>query len=349
LLIEVLIHHFHTAIMSSLADLEQQLRESEDDLQSCQEALAEDPEDASVLELVEALISQIAQLKRDIAASSAAAAAAAPPPPSQNHQLSRSAIDDSTPPPPPTNPPPNASLDEPPPPPIEAATISFNVGDVVLAKFSQDKQYYQAKVISKTGSSADPVYYVHFIGYPDKENKRSHEVRPVENKKRKNDGTPAAAAPPTRVPSIPVQNGAVISAAPSLEPPQPARHVPSLVSDGPTRMAPEPKKLKPNKKLEKAASSWQNFRKTGPKNPISGLSKQQLNRDSMFRTSDLPSAKGELSQSFSSNKVYFEFIMLTAFLFSWIHGLRQADAEGCPAYIMEAEEDRFLRDQWRLR
>jgi survival-of-motor-neuron-related-splicing factor 30 len=167
------------------------------------------------------------------------------------------------------------------------------VGDVVLAKFSQDKQYYQAKVIGKTGSSADPVYYVHFIGYPDKENKRSHEVRPVENKKRKNDGTPAAATPPARVPSVPVQNGAVITAPPSLEPPQPARHVPSLVSDGPTRMAPEPKKLKPNKKLEKAASSWQNFRKTGPKNPISGLSKQQLNRDSMFRTSDLPSAKGE--------------------------------------------------------
>jgi survival-of-motor-neuron-related-splicing factor 30 len=301
----LIIHHFHIAIMSALADLEQQLRESEDDLESCQEALAEDPDDASVLELVEALITQIAQLKRDIAAASSAAAA--PPPPPQNHQRSsRSAIDDSTPPPPP---PPlaNASLDEPPPPPTETTTISFNVGDVVLAKFSQDKQYYQAKVISKTGSSADPVYYVHFIGYPDKENKRSHEVRPVENKKRKNDGTPAAATPPTRVPSIPVQNGAVISAAPSLEPPQPARHVPSLVSDGPTRMAPEPKKLKPNKKLEKAASSWQNFRKTGPKNPISGLSKQQLNRDSMFRTSDLPSAKGECSQLLPC-KLTFEFI-----------------------------------------
>jgi survival-of-motor-neuron-related-splicing factor 30 len=275
--------------MSALTDLEQQLRESQDDLQSCQEALAEDPEDATVLELIEALVTQIAQLKRDIAA---ATSSASPPPPLQHHQQSKPTIDDPTPPPPP---PPNAGPDEPPPPPSESAAISFNVGDVVLAKFSQDKQYYQAKIISKTGSSADPVYYVHFIGYPDKENKRNHEVRPVEhNKKRKNDGTPAAATPTARVPSVPIQNGAVISAAPSLEPPQPARHVPSLVSDGPTRMAPEPKKLKPNKKLEKAASSWQNFRKTGPKNPISGLSKQQLNRDSMFRTSDLPSAKGEL-------------------------------------------------------
>ncbi|KAF1823454.1 uncharacterized protein K489DRAFT_196523 [Dissoconium aciculare CBS 342.82] len=281
--------------MSTLADLEQQLRESQDDLQSCREALAEDPEDATVLELIQALDIQIAQFKRDIAALSSVSPAAAtpPPPPPQQHHQSRSAADVLPPPPPP---PPGASLDEPPPPPAEVTSISFNVGDVVLAKFSQDKQYYQAKIISKTGSSADPVYFVHFIGYPDKENKRSHEVRPVENKKRKNDGTPAATTPSVRVPSVPVQNGAVISAGPSLEPPQPARHVPSMVSDGPTRMAPEPKKLKPNKKLEKAASSWQNFRKTGPKNPVSGLSKQQLNRDSMFRTSDLPSAKGGLSK-----------------------------------------------------
>jgi survival-of-motor-neuron-related-splicing factor 30 len=206
--------------MSALADLEQQLRESEDDLRSCEEALAEDPEDATVLELVEALVTQIAQLKRDIAAASSSAP---PPPTTQHHQRTKPAADDSTPPPPPPPPPAHNSLDEPPPPPAETATISFNVGDVVLAKFSQDKQYYQAKVIGKTGSSADPVYYVHFIGYPDKENKRSHEVRPVENKKRKNDGTPAAATPPARVPSVPVQNGAVITAPPSLEPPQPAQ------------------------------------------------------------------------------------------------------------------------------
>jgi hypothetical protein len=38
--------------------------------------------------------------------------------------------------------------------------------------------------------------------------------------------------------------------------------------------------------------------------------------------------------------------MLTRSLFSWIYGLWQADAEGCTAYVMEAEEDRFVRDQW---
>lgn len=278
--------------MSSLRVLEEQLAESRNDLLVCQETLAEDPDDAAVLELIQELEAQISQLEASIAQQKALAAAPPPPP----------AGDNLPPPPPPPSQPRryhddashNDTAPPPPPPPSnEHPHVTFNVGDTVLARFSQDKQYYQAKVISKTGSSADPVYYVHFIGYPDKENKRSHEVRPIENKKRKAESTPAVTTPPVRVASAPVQNGAVISAAPSLEPPPPAKHVPSLVSDGPTRMAPEPKKLKPNKKLEKAANSWQNFRKTGPKNPVSGLSKKQLGRDSMFRTSDLPSAKGE--------------------------------------------------------
>jgi hypothetical protein len=41
--------------------------------------------------------------------------------------------------------------------------------------------------------------------------------------------------------------------------------------------------------------------------------------------------------------------MLTEFLLSWIHGLWKTDAEGCPAHVMEAEKDRFVRDQWRLK
>lgn len=282
--------------MGSLGDLEQQLAVSLNDLEQCQEVLAEDPTDASVSELVQELETQIAQLKSRIAAYRSSSTQHSSP------QIDLSNSTDAIPPPPPpaSNSLPAASrpsdADTPPPPPSDPTHVAFNVGDTILAKFSQDKQFYQAKVISKTGSAADPVYYVHFIGYPDKENKRNHEVRAIDSRKRKADNAAAASAavpPPPRIPSVAVQNGAVISAAPSLEPPQPARHVPSLVSDGPTRMAPEPKKLKPNKKLEKAASSWQSFQKTGPKNPVSGLSKKQMGKDSMFRTSNLPGAKGK--------------------------------------------------------
>jgi survival-of-motor-neuron-related-splicing factor 30 len=64
---------------------------------------------------------------------------------------------------------------------------------------------------------------------------------------------------------------------------------PSKVSDGPTRLAPEPKKLKGNRVLEKGKSNWQDFQKVGPKKGAAGGSK--LGKDSQFRTPDNPNAR----------------------------------------------------------
>jgi survival of motor neuron-related-splicing factor 30 len=192
----------------------------------------------------------------------------------------------------------------PPPPPADEAQTVFNVKDLVMAKYSADKQWYQATIVSKTGSSADPVYKVLFTGYNDQETKRKHEIRaPVEqaSRKRKADGTPATSTPQPAAsapkPQKTQQNGTVISAAPAVNTAVlPPKREPSKVSDGPTRLAPEPKKLKGSRVLEKGKSNWQDFQKQGPKKGAGG-GFGQGKKESMFRTADLPGAKGEFRGS----------------------------------------------------
>jgi len=284
--------------MSSLAELQSELAQSEDDLNTCNEMLALDPTDADALEMVSTTKASIADLKAKIAAKKAGA----PPPPPADADV----------PPPPkydmSKHPKfrNASPDVP-PPPFEEVQVVFNVKDTVMAKFSEDKQWYQASIVSKTGSSSDPVYKVTFKGYGNTETKRKHEIRAiVENhKKRKADGSPAistASAQPQpqsqptpmspRAPT-PAQNGAVISAAPSVDMNAVKKKEPSKVSDGPTRLPPEPKKLKGSKALDKQKSSWQDFQKAGPKKAAFNPAGKKLGKDSQFRTPDLPGAKGE--------------------------------------------------------
>jgi survival-of-motor-neuron-related-splicing factor 30 len=280
--------------MSTLAQLESELAERQDDLNTCNEMLALDPESTDALETIPVLEADIADLKARIAAKKAEQPI--PPPPT----------DDDAPPPPPkydmSKHPKfrKASPDAPPPPPpSEEAQTVFNVKDTVMAKYSADKQWYPAIIVTKTGSSADPVYKVLFKGYNDQETKRKHEVRAIESKKRKADGTPASSTPqPTPAasswpaPAQKAQNGTVISAAPAVNPSLvPPKREPSKVSDGPTRLAPEPKKLKGSRVLEKGKSNWQDFQKSGPKKTGFGQAKG-LGKDSMFRTPDLPGAKG---------------------------------------------------------
>lgn len=311
--------------MSSLAELESELAAREDDLNTCKEMLALDPNDADALETIPVLETEIADLKSKIAAKKAEA----PPPPPP---------DDDVPPPPPKydmskhpkfrNPSPEA-----PPPPPEETQVVFNVKDLVMAKWSEDKQWYQATIVSKTGSSTDPVYKVTFKGYGNTETKRKHEIRAiVENKKRKADGSPAVPAPaqqqPTPASPKPVQhvqqNGAVISAAPLIETNIPKKKEPSKVSDGPTRLPPEPKKLKGSKALDKQKSSWQDFQKTGPKKAaLSGAAPKKMGKDSMFRTPNQPGAKGKLDHN-SFNWLFAWWLTIP----SWFHRFRQADAKG---------------------
>lgn len=175
----------------------------------------------------------------------------------------------------------------PPPPPANEAPRVFNVKDVVLAKWHGD--FYEATIISKTGSSADPVYTVRFTYDGTKENKRKHEVRAMPNKKRKAEGPPSAlSTPPVVASPQPPTNGAIISAPPVVDTSLIQKREPSMVSDGPTRMKPEKKKLKGNKQLEGKQNNWQSFMKNGPKKSSITAVKP---KESMFRTPDAPSAR----------------------------------------------------------
>lgn len=309
--------------MSTLAELKEQLAKDQSDLDFVvNEALAADPNDADSLEMKAGLEESIADLKNRIAAQTSA-----PPPPPDNgaapkYDMSKHPKFRKT------------SPDAPPPPPMEESRVSFTTGDSVMAKYSVDKQWYAATIVGKTGSSADPVYTVKFTGYPDRENKRKHEVRAIENKKRKADAPPpppATALPPPPPSPIAAQSGTVISAAPSIDPNLLPKREPSKVSDGPTRMAPAPKKLKGNRTLEKSKSSWKDWQKSGPKKPVTGSTKM-LHKESQFRTPDNPNAKGEAN----SHMLLLE-VMLTLLLLnnSRLHRLRQANVQGPGSYEVE--------------
>lgn len=285
--------------MSNLAKLEKELAQAEEDVATCNDMLAISPDDADALAGKSFYGEHIAELKSQIAAIKAKSAPApatgdAPPPPP---------VDDEPPPPPKWDASKHPKLQKPGEALLseDAPQQVFNVKDLVMAKWSEDKQWYQATIISKLGSSSDPVYTVSFKGYNNTETKRKHEVRAfVENsKKRKADGITPSATTPTisSVPASPkpgatTNSGSVISAAPSVDPTLVQKREPSKVSDGPTRMAPEPKKLKGNKALEKAKSSWSDWQKSGPKKaPAAGMSGSVKKKDSQFRTPDLPGAK----------------------------------------------------------
>ncbi|KXL48966.1 hypothetical protein M433DRAFT_548786 [Acidomyces richmondensis BFW] len=286
--------------MSKLAQLEKELAEARENVETCNGVLEFDPDDVDANEtkaLMENLISyleaQIAAEKGNSATQVNALPTPPPPPPPPN---------DGTPPPPPTDDipprprPPKYDMND-----SNAPQQVFAVKDVVMAKYSEDKQWYQATVVSKTGSSTDPLYTVIFKGYGNTETKRKNEIRALhqpESKKRKADGSPAISATSAHQSATPASGNAgtpmggrhVISAAPSVDRSLvQQKREPSKVSDGPTRLPPEPKKLKGNKALEKGKANWQAFSAKGPMKKGNGALPKK--KESMFRTPDLPNAK----------------------------------------------------------
>jgi survival-of-motor-neuron-related-splicing factor 30 len=174
-------------------------------------------------------------------------------------------------------------------PPTDDGLVVLNVKDTVMAKWSGDKQFYEATVISKTGSASDPVYTVTFKIDNSTETKRSHEVRAMPGKKRKAEGAPAAVtAPVAMAPPTVQQNTTIITAAPVVDKTLIQKREPSLVSDGPTRMQPEKKKLKGVRPMETKKNNWQAFQASGPKKVPVGASKQ---KESQFRTPDAQNAR----------------------------------------------------------
>ena len=181
------------------------------------------------------------------------------------------------------------------PAPVEDETASLSslkVNDMVLAKWhSGDKGFYPAKITSITGSSTNSMYIVKFKGYDATETLRIKDIKPLINpNKRKADGTPVVATPP---PAPTPSN--VISAAADINPElaQQNKREPSKVSDGPTRPAKIPKKIKANKELEAGKSKWQDFAQKGKFGKAG-------KKDSMFRTPEGVNGRGK----FTNNSPY---------------------------------------------
>ena len=162
-------------------------------------------------------------------------------------------------------------------------SVSFGVNDTVLARWkSGDGGFYNARITSITGSSANPVYIVSFKNYGTTETCYAKDIRPLssEAKKRKADNISGSSTP------ISTTNANIISAAPTVDPTfsQPAKKEPSLVSDGPIRPAKIPKKVKAKTELEAGKAKWQDFANKG-KNKFG-------KKDSMFRTGESVTARG---------------------------------------------------------
>ena len=80
----------------------------------------------------------------------------------------------------------------------------------------------------------------------------------------------------------------MISAAANIDPAlaSQAKKEPSKVSDGPTRPAKVPRKVKANKELEAGKNKWQEFATKGKTGKVA-------KKESMFRTPDGVNARGE--------------------------------------------------------
>ncbi|KAI9874209.1 MAG: hypothetical protein M1830_010076 [Pleopsidium flavum] len=261
--------------MGEVAALEAEVKEYKLQLETVQSGLQAEPENAELLNLkteLEEVITLTETAIAELKPASAPASLKKPSPPPIKEKWSKE-----------NHPAFQAGYRKPvtPQSPIEEpqTPITFSVNDTVLAKWiSGDNSFYPARITSITGSSTKPVYIVTFKSYATTETLSARDIKAISNdsRKRKADGTPGT---PT-TPSLPA-NSSVISAAADINPAlaTQARKEPSKVSDGPTRPAKVPRKVKANKELEAGKSKWQDFTTKGKVGKVA-------KKESMFRTPD---------------------------------------------------------------
>lgn len=174
-----------------------------------------------------------------------------------------------------------------------AIQTTFSVNETVLARWKQgDGSFYSARITSKTGSSANPVYTVLFKTDGSTQTCYGKDIRPLssEAKKRKADTMSGSSTTTTTTTSVATPSSSIISAASTVDPTlaQQVRKEPSKVSDGPARPAKIPRKVKAKNELEAGKAKWQDF---------AGKSKGRFGKkDSMFRTGEGVTARGKLIQ-----------------------------------------------------
>ena len=202
--------------------------------------------------------------------------------------------DNVLPPPPPTAPDAEDTVSPPPPEPAITGVTEvtadnaqaktgpvvylFNPGDTVLARWSEDHKFYNATVLTKSGSSANPVYYVKFKDYAEHASVSGKDIRPTyreANAARKRKAEEAIG----NTPAEPAHSSAaVITAAPTYYNAEESTKKQKL-DDKPKGTGSKAYKKMDSKGLEKQRSSWedwQNNSKWAKKNK----------KDSMFRVGE---------------------------------------------------------------
>lgn len=246
--------------MASITEIQEELKIYQEQFDVVHGQLRDDPDNAELKELETELSSAIDLLKENLAELQPKQAPKpvekAEPQPEEQSRDAQPGFKKTT-----------APVEE-----KDEAPIKYQVNDTVMAKWvSGDKAFYPARITSITGSSTSPIYIVKFKGYDNTDTIRSHDIRPMSNK-RKADGGPTA--PATHVTEAPAP-GVVSSAGATVYPE--AKRGDEANPD--SAKPPKPKKIKATKELEAGKNKWQDF------NNKSKFGKK-TKKDSMFRTPD---------------------------------------------------------------
>ncbi|KAJ6439702.1 splicing factor Spf30 [Purpureocillium lavendulum] len=250
--------------MSSIAEIEVEKKQYQEQLDIVRGQLRDDPDNAELKALEGELNDVVALLNESMTElqparpkSPETTAAAEQPPPEKWSRENHPAYKKATP-----------VAEE-----KDDAPVNYQVNDNVLAKWvSGDRAFYPAKITSITGSSTAPIYIVKFKSYDTTETLRSKDLRPISNK-RKAEGPPATTASPT--PASASAPGLVSSADATVYP----QANKDNQNEGEAAKPPKPKKIKAKKELEASKNKWQEF------NAKSKFGKTKK-KDSMFRTPD---------------------------------------------------------------
>lgn len=155
---------------------------------------------------------------------------------------------------------------------------SRKVGDVVLAKWiSGDHHFYEAKITSITGNQADPVYAVKFLEYNEIQTLHGHQLRDLnEHKKR---------ALETSFGAKFIKTNPVPPPPPSSVPAPPSSLTKESVLDT-TKPATKKKGPSTKESLAQSANNWTSFAKSGPKTTKKVGKRKAIGEGSMFRTEE---------------------------------------------------------------
>ncbi|KAI5211407.1 hypothetical protein AUEXF2481DRAFT_1346 [Aureobasidium subglaciale EXF-2481] len=257
----------------SLAQLQSERDEHERNLAEVEQMLAEVPDLDDALAMKSEIVGLLADVDNRIAALKPETTSSSEKWSKENHPAYRKQV--------PTAPP---AAEE------KKAPVSFKVNDNVLAKYAGDKQFYEARIISVTGSSAAPIYTVNFKGYTGTETLRQEHLRALPaassstSQKRKADGSPAVSIPTTPTVSTPIPG--VISAEANINPALASAAKKDQIKplDGDRK---PPKKVKTSKALESSKNNWKSWQTKAS----SGKAAKAVQKESMFRTGEAPSAR----------------------------------------------------------